>query len=232
MPVKEPAMEDPSSSLEIYLGEAQIDFFGAWEPAAGGGHAEKQLVVYRGGVGALAKLGRDEASKRQCRAEVGAYEIARVLGWDDLVPVTVYRKVPTEDGTAEASVQVEWPSFATAQELGRGIETIDENDALRIAVLDVLLMNGDRNAGNWGFVRETKLALIDHGNTGLSEIPGVSEVANARRDQNLNTEHLEALRALVEAADHLTETIGQEQSKTIVERATRMLESGTVAFDG
>jgi hypothetical protein len=224
-------MEDASSSLESYLSEAHIDYVGDF--AGGGGHADKQLVVLRGGVGALAKLGREEPARRQCRAEVAAYKVAQALGWADLVPVTVYREVPTPEGSAEASVQVEWPRFQTAQELGRNVDSLEETDALRIAVLDVLLMNTDRHDQNWGFVGGAKLALIDHGNSGMSGMDGgPSAIAHARRNRDLEGEHVEALEALVEATDRLKETIGEENAQAVVDRANRMLQAGAVAFDG
>ena len=46
-------MED-RSSLETHLRDAYIDYFGVFEARAGGGHPDKELVVMRGGVGALA----------------------------------------------------------------------------------------------------------------------------------------------------------------------------------
>jgi hypothetical protein len=225
-------MEDASSSLESYLSEAHIDYVGDF--AGGGGHADKQLVVLRGGVGALAKLGREEPARRQCRAEVAAYHVAQALGWADLVSVTVYREVPTrEGGSAEASVQVEWPRFQTAQELGRNVDSLEESEALRIAVLDVLLMNADRNDQNWGFVGGTKLALVDHGNSGMSGMDGgPSAIAHARRNRDLEAEHVEALEALVEAINRLKEAIGEENAQAVLDRANRMLQAGAVAFDG
>src|SRR3954451_22410300 len=108
-------MED-AAALESHLREAPIDLYGHFP--GGGGHADKQLVVVRGGVGALAKLARNEQEARQCRSEVGVYQVARALGWADLVPVTVLREVPSPQGPVEASVQILWPAFVTAAEAG------------------------------------------------------------------------------------------------------------------
>jgi hypothetical protein len=61
---------------------------------------------------------------------------------------------------------------------------------------------------------------------------GPSTIATARRDRQLQNEHLEALESLMETADRLIGIIGDENATAVVECAKRMLESGTVAFDG
>lgn len=221
-------MED-ASSLEDHLREAPIDLYGHFEATAGGGHPDKQLVVVRGGIGALAKLVRNEQEMRQSRAEVGAYLVAQALGWDDLIPTTVWREVPTPQGIVEASVQVLWPAFATAAELGLNEASIDERDALRAAVLDSLLLNSDRNSGNWGMVARAKLALIDHGHTALSGLAGVSGFAAARRGQAITAEINDQLEALVDhGVDRLTEAADHDAALAVVDRARTMVEDGVV----
>ncbi len=224
---------EEASSLEVYLRDADIDLFGHFDALAGGGHPSKQLVVIRGGVGALAKLARSEPETRQCRSEVGAYVLAHALGWDDLVPVTVYREVPSPDGMVEASVQVLWPAFATAQEQGISETSVGEAAASRAAILDALLLNSDRNAGNWGLVAGTKLALIDHGHTALSDLPGWSGFAAQRRGQEISDEQEERLEAFVsQGFGRLAEAVAEEYARSLVDRAARMLQSGAIEVDG
>src|SRR5437867_2304595 len=117
---------DDGAALEAHLREAPVDLYGTFAATAGGGHPDKQLVVVRGGIGALAKLARNETEVRQCRAEVGASLLARAMGAADLVPMTVYREVPSTAGLVDASVQVLWPAFATAMELGLNEHAVAE----------------------------------------------------------------------------------------------------------
>ncbi len=224
---------EEASSLERYLRDADIDVFGHFEATAGGGHPNKQLVVVRGGMGALAKLARSEQETRQCRSEVGTYVLARALGWDDLVPLTVLRDVPSADGVVKASVQVLWPAFITAQELGLSEASVTETDATRAAILDALLLNSDRNAGNWGLVLRKKLALIDHGHTALSGLPGWSGFAAQRRGQTISDEQRGRLEALVDDGRcRLVAGIETECAAGLIDRATRMLHGGTIEVDG
>jgi hypothetical protein len=224
-------MED-ASSLEAYLREAPIDLYGHFEVTGGGGHPGKQLVVVRGGIGALAKLAHNEAEQRQCQSEVGAFVLADALGWGDLVPVTVFRSVPTPEGIIDASVQILWPAFMTAAELGLNETMIEDRDALRAAVFDALLLNSDRHAGNWELVARTKLALIDHGHTALSGLPGWSGFAQARRGEEITGELGERLENLVDdGVERLAEIVGETEATAVVERATTMLAGGAVAVD-
>lgn len=224
---------EEASLLETYLRDADIDLFGHFDATAGGGHPSKQLVVVRGGIGALAKLARSDAEMRQCKSEVGAFVLARALGWDDLVPLTVFREVPTGDGVAEASVQILWPAFATAQELGISESAVGEATASRAAILDALLLNSDRNSGNWGMVAGVKVGLIDHGHTALSDLPGTSGFAALRRGQPLTDEELERLEALVDAAGgRLSEVADAEHVDAIVDRAEGMVQGGAITVDG
>jgi hypothetical protein len=86
--LKESAMDDDASALEEYLRTAEIDHYGTFAATAGGGHPSKEFVLVRGGIGALAKLATTDDEARQCKSEVGAYVLAHLLGWDDLVPQT------------------------------------------------------------------------------------------------------------------------------------------------
>ena len=200
-------MEDVS--LEEYLAAAAIDLHANFE--GGGGHANKQLVLVRGGFGAVAKLATDDQTRRQARSEVAAYAVARALGWDDLVPVTVYRTVPSPSGDVEASVQILWPSFKTAAELGIDHTSVAETDSWRVAILDVLLMNSDRNASNWGQVAQTRIALIDHGHALIGGQPGLgSDFATSRLGHEIPAPMKEALERLTSSGGGQLRDIAEE----------------------
>jgi hypothetical protein len=225
-------MDDDASALEEYLRTAEIDLYGTFAATAGGGHPSKEFVLVRGGIGALAKLATTDDEARQCKSEVGAYVLAHVLGWDDLVPVTVFREVPTSEGLVSASVQILWPAFKTAQELGITETAIGEIDAMRSAVFDGLLLNSDRNLGNWGQVAHTHLALIDNGRTLISGYPGVSGFAHHRRGQRLTDDHAQRLDSFIGGAhDRLVESVGDHDAMQIVQRARRMIDDAVIVVD-
>jgi hypothetical protein len=222
-------MEDPSP-LEEYLAAAPVDLHAHFP--GGGGHANKQLVLVRGGIGALAKPAMDDQSRRQANAEVAGYLLARLMDWDDLVPVTVFRTVPSPSGDVEASVQVLWPSFKTAAELGIGPDAIADEDGWRAALLDVLLMNSDRNPSNWGRVAESGLALIDHGHCLIGGQPGLSsEFATNRADQELPATMREALERVTSAnGGRLRDVADADHVDRIVERAATLVSGGVLAL--
>ncbi len=225
-------MEEPTS-LEDYLRTAEIDLFGDFEAAEGGGHPSKELVVLRGGIGALAKLALSEPERRQCRSEAGAYVVAHALGWDDLIPVTVLRAVPTREGQVDASVQILWPAFATAAELGLDEATVPGDDALRTALIDGLLLNSDRHSGNWGLVAGARLGLIDHGHTAISGLGGISGFYEQWRGHPLDDEHRGRLESFVEhGVGRLQELLDDEGVvQSIAERASSMLAADALVAD-
>jgi hypothetical protein len=100
--------------------------------------------------------------ERELRNEVAAYRVADALGWTDLVPPTVYRKVPTADaGWVDASVQL-LVSDAHHDDLFRA----DEEQTRRAAVFDFIIGAKDRLPRNWMFVVTggvKKFVLIDNG---------------------------------------------------------------------
>jgi hypothetical protein len=224
-------MEDPSS-LEEYLAAAPVDLHAHFP--GGGGHANKQLVLIRGGIGALAKLATDDQSRKQANAEVAGYLLARLLGWDDLVPVTVFRTVPSPSGDVDASVQVLWPAFRTAAELGIGPDAIPDEDGWRVAILDVLLMNSDRNPSNWGRVSESRTALIDHGHSLIGGQPGLSsEFATNRMNHDIPPAVREALDQVTAAsAGHLRDIAEAAHVDQIVGRAASLVSGGVLTPDG
>jgi hypothetical protein len=142
-------------ALEFHLGGAGIERVRPLE--GGGGHPDKMTLVLQGGVGVAAKAGRTPEQLKRAKREVAAWLLAYELGIDRFVPATVLRKVPaSHDATTmvHGSVQVLWPRFMTALDAGVGALDCPEDVSWRVAVLDTLAANTDRNLGNWGVIDE------------------------------------------------------------------------------
>lgn len=103
---------------------------------------------------------------------------------------------------------------------------------MRSAVFDGLLLNSDRNLGNWGQVAQTHLAPIDNGRTLISGYPGVSGFAHQRRGQRLTDDHAHRLESFIGGAhDRLVESVGDHEAMQIVQRARRMIEDAVIVVD-
>lgn len=148
----------------MYLREAHVLRSWVGIEGPGGGHRSKQRLELDGGVYVLAKLGDDDSSSRMARAEAAAWQVARVLGWSDLLAATVFRELDLPDvGVVPASVQVIWPVFEWLPPL----ERFDPDLVQRAAVFDLIIRMSDRGGNNWLGVaptgQEQVLKLIDHG---------------------------------------------------------------------
>lgn len=228
-------MEDTSAleALEDHLREAPIDVTATFE--GGGGHPGKQLVVVRGGIGALAKLAHQPNEKTMIRAEGAAYLLARELGWDDLVPVTVVREVRALSGeSVEASVQILWPRFEVAAVANTDPLSLPDDDIWRIALFDALIRNGDRHGGNWGMVAGARPGLIDHGHSLFPPLAGVnSPFLAARRNEQIPDELLVRIDTVAErGGGRVQELVDDEPLQQLVERARRFVEDGCLRVDG
>lgn len=164
----EPGSMEAGAALAAYLRTATV--LDVRPLPGGGGHARKRVVIFEGGVGAVAKYGDDVSGSKapaMIRAEAAAYALAVELGWQDLVPTTVLRTLDDPDdldAEVEASVQVLLPLFKTSLEGGLMAASCEETDRLRAAAFDVLCANTDRNNGNWGKIDGVGgPRLIDHG---------------------------------------------------------------------
>lgn len=156
--------DDPLDHLERFLRTARV--VGLMFMDDGGHHQDKQQIILEGGVMCLAKP--SDAIPNgwwavQC--EAAAWQVARALGWPDLVPTTVIREdVPTRKSVkSRASVQV---LVAEDFEAHVWSDEIDERDVFRCAVFDYLIAHSDRTH-NWLLTSEAygvpRVILIDNG---------------------------------------------------------------------
>lgn len=102
--------------------------------------------------------------------EAGAWEVAKLVGMDDLVAPAVIRDVDGARG-----VMLAYQDGDVAKERGYEERYDGDKDLARAAVFDYIIGNEDRNGGNWivdsttndlGGYRsddEMKIHLIDHG---------------------------------------------------------------------
>jgi hypothetical protein len=115
--------------------------------------------------------------------EVAAYEVAKIIGLTDLVPVTTAKTIPgkeeykIDDPTGgpfhgetvpaapdeEGSCQEFVEDAETAHAIG-GAKAFDgKKDAARAIVFDFIMGNSDRHMGNWMIDASGKIKLIDNG---------------------------------------------------------------------
>ena len=120
----------------------------------------------------------------QTEREVGAWEVAKVVGMDDMVAPTrdmtlkdvpqVTRQADPKDptfgektiggpGTRTRGAVMEWQPGEQASKI-RGAAKFDGDDnAGRAAAFDYVIGNTDRHGGNWNVDKDEKMHLIDHG---------------------------------------------------------------------
>lgn len=97
-------------------------------------------------------------------SEVAAYEVAKALGWDDLVPETVFKVGSIGKGSVQKWVPGElWKSY-------RQQNLISEYQRQRMATFDILIGNWDRHGSNF-LVSNNALIAIDSG-FGMKEALG------------------------------------------------------------
>ena len=128
---------------------------------------------------------------KQGERETAAWEVAKVVGLDDMVPPTVFRKagVDVEGLAGEAGSAQLWMDGDMAKDKPLSQRYDGDEDLKRAAVFDFATGNTDRHAGNW-LMNGDKIVLIDHGyafsykDEGQGNHKFVSEVANRAPQYN------------------------------------------------
>jgi hypothetical protein len=160
---REATDDQPLDDLESYLETAPVLRSWVGIDGPGGGHPNKLRIELDGGVYVVAKLGSDDNGLRMARAEVAAWKVVRLLGWQGLMSATVLRSLDLADTSVLASLQVIWPSREWCAPLDR----FEDEVVLRAAAFDVLIRMSDRGGNNWLGVappgEQQALKLIDHG---------------------------------------------------------------------
>lgn len=136
------------------------------ETVAKTGRNGGRVLTFKNGGRALFKA--EEHEDRSLRPQIkgpyyireaAAFEIAELLGLDDMVPPTTIRNF----GDSRGSVQ-QYSEGSISAHLKTEDQRFDGSiDHARGAAFDFLIGNTDRHAGNWLLSPEGKLVLIDNG---------------------------------------------------------------------
>lgn len=178
-----------------------------------------------------------DAGRQWVRNEAAAYEIARILGFEDIVLPTVLRTAVLDDGT-ELEVAVRLYVEASADgclEEGAPLVLVDDDQLARAAIFDFIVEQADRkvvdglHGGNWYVLeepdREPRLLLFDHQQCfgfreGVGLNSGIWDVAGHKIGP-----HLEAIEKLVteEARSKMLQYLTPEQVDGVIRRANQLL---------
>lgn len=129
----------------------------------GGVSADTELHTLKDGTKVVYKYGGN------AEAEQGASMIARALGLD---APRVYRNHPSAVYMDYVGNAKTWDQIreAAGENMGGSLSARykalhDTDDAKLIGLLDLMIVNGDRNAGNWMVDDTGKIIPIDHGHS-------------------------------------------------------------------
>ena len=180
--------------------QSRGDFAGAKEREFAAAEAQlmnqqKEAVQLGGGVSVTYKVKLEDGTKgnfkpaagernmrdgirsgQQTEREAGAWDVAKIVGMDDMVAPAVEREctVPEFQGFRHLAagtyrgVLCRWQEGTVGSEIyGDDAKKYDgEVDIQRAAMFDFVIGNTDRHHGNWvigGSTRDGKMLLIDHG---------------------------------------------------------------------
>lgn len=163
--------------------------------------------------------------------EVAAYELAKIIGMEELVPVTSIRTIDRDIGSIQEFVE----NAESIAVYAHRLEDIFELDAIQdCALLNALIGNEDRH-GNNALIKDEIPVLIDHG----FSFPNQAEPINPRsvfvnylRENGKNLlrpDHLDLLqdfmRDKIKHAQRLTPYLSKRSIASIFVRAEAILNS-------
>jgi len=135
----------------------------------GGGISETYKAILANGMKVNVKVCNSAES------EVGVWEVAKLVGMDDMVPPAVIRDVDVpgneaaskfirrhEPGVKRSSVALWKVGTPAADITDENVAFDGDEDMQRAAMFDYVTGNCDRHAGNWVINAEGKIGLIDH----------------------------------------------------------------------
>lgn len=225
--------------LEEYLRNALI--LGALDPpSSGGGHAGGRFrLLLQGGVSVIAKPGTNPESETMMGREAAAWQVARLLGFEEIVAATVIRTMPTSGGDEVlASAQVFWPD---GNLFSPPIDTFPDDDVWRAAIFDAVIGNVDRAGHNWlavpapGGVVPPRLKLVDHGHAfdyGGNRNRVESAFYAAHRGEDIPDDLHEALQRFVDAwpAAGVENLLSEQAIDDVRERAQALVQRRVLAI--
>jgi hypothetical protein len=218
------------SDIERYVLEAPVLIRYAPTITGGGGHPGKFGAALDGGVSLLIKpLCQQHPSGL---AEVAAWKVASMLGWNDLMPITVLRPMlcPIHDQVELVAAQVHIPMNDDHPDISH----FDDDDIWRAAIFDRIIWQTDRGGSNYlGLPRGEavqKLILVDNGLAfGVNQSPMNSIFTSARLGADIPMKFARDIEEFMrQPPQDLTNLIHPTRTQECRNRAQLLLDEGKI----